>query len=176
MVERLADKDRTTWRNKVVDVRNWYDFAAQEIERESGSIRSCYDGGSGQSGGEKAKLAFTILVAALAYQFDVDLTGDTPGRFQFVVVDEMFSKVDGPNARYALKLFKQFGLQLLIVSPLTANARITEPYVDRYLHTVKNPETHHSQLYSMTAQEYEQVVKQFSANGNQKTKPRITAK
>ena len=176
LVERLADTERTTWRNKVVDVRNWFDFAAQEIERESGNIRSCYDGGSGQSGGEKAKLAFTILVAALAYQFDVDLNGNAPGRFHFVVVDEMFSKVDDQNARYALRLFKQFGLQLLIVSPLNANARVTEPYVDRYLHTVKNSDTHHSQLYSMTAQEYEQAVIQFSANGDQKAKPRVTAK
>lgn len=175
LVERLSDKERATWRNKVVDVRNWYDFTAQEIERESRIARSCYDGGSGQSGGEKAKLAFTILVAALAYQYDVDPTGDSPGRFHFVVVDEMFSKVDDQNARYALRLFKQFGLQLLIVSPLTANARVTEPYVDRYLHTVKNSDTNKSQLYSMTAQEYEQVVTQFSQNGK-KEKPRVTAK
>ena len=164
-VERLADKDRTTWRNKVIDVRNWYDFAALELDRENGAVKSCYDGSSGQSGGEKAKLAFTILVAALAYQFDVDPNGDTPGRFQFVVVDEMFSKVDDQNARYALQLFRQFGLQLLIVAPLDAKARITEPFVNRYLHVVKEAATQRSQLYSITAQEYEEVVKEFSSNG-----------
>jgi uncharacterized protein YPO0396 len=176
LVERLADKDRTAWRNKVIDVRNWYDFAAQEIDVETRKIRSCYDGSSGQSGGEKAKLAFTILVAALAYQFDVDPRGHTPGRFQFVVVDEMFSKVDDQNAQYALKLFRQFGLQLLIVAPLDAKARVTEPFVDRYLHTVKDPATSHSHLYSMTAQEYEEVVKQFSGNGHLKPKRRMSAK
>ena len=85
----------------MIDVRNWYDFAALEIDRETKKIRSCYDGSSGQSGGEKAKLAFTILVAAVAYQFDVDPRGNTPGRFHFVVVDEMFSKVDDQNAKYA---------------------------------------------------------------------------
>ena len=137
---------------------------------------SCYDGSSGQSGGEKAKLAFTILVAALAYQFDVDPAGNTGGRFQFVVVDEMFSKVDDENARYALQLFKHFGLQLLIVAPLDAKARITEPFVDRYLHVVKDTSTHHSQLYSMTAREYDDVVNQFSSSGKVKTKRRPTAK
>lgn len=176
LVGRLSDKEKRTWRNKVIDVRNWYDFAAQEIHRESGEIQSCYDGSSGQSGGEKAKLAFTILVAALAYQFDINPTGDTPGRFQFVVVDEMFSKVDDENAQYALKLFKQFGLQLLIVAPLDAKARITESFVDRYLHVVKDDTTNRSQIYSMTAREYDEVVKQFAGNGKPSKSRRIVAK
>lgn len=166
LVERLSDKERTTWRNKVIDVRRWYDFSAEEIERDSKTKRSCYDGSSGQSGGEKAKLAFTILVAALAYQFDIDPNGNTPGRFQFVVVDEMFSKVDDQNAEYALKLFKQFGLQLLIVAPLDAKARITEPFVDRYLHVVKDSMTNCSQLFSMTAREYDEVVNHTNKNGH----------
>ncbi|MEM8671634.1 MAG: ATP-binding protein [Planctomycetota bacterium] len=173
LVERLGDKDRTTWRNRVIDVRNWYDFAALEIERESGETRSCYDGSSGQSGGEKAKLAFTILVAALAYQFDVD---PAPGRFQFVVVDEMFSKVDDQNACYALQLFKQFGLQLLIVAPLDAKARVTEPFVNRYLHVVKDAKSQRSQLFSMTAQEYEEVVNEFAPSSSGKSKRRSVAK
>lgn len=164
LVQWLADKERTSWRSKVIDVRNWFDFAAQEIESQTGAVKSSYDGSSGQSGGEKAKLAFTILVAALAYQYDVDPNGETPGRFQFVVVDEMFSKVDDHNATYALQLFKQFGLQLLIVAPLDAKARITEPFVDRYLHAVKDAETSKSLLYCMTAQEYEEVAQAFTGN------------
>lgn len=176
LVERLGNKEKSLWRNKVIDVRNWYDFAAMEIDRESGNTLSCYDGSSGQSGGEKAKLAFTILVAALSYQFDIDPTGTTPGRFQFVVVDEMFSKVDDQNAAYALELFKQFGLQLLIVAPLDAKARITEPFVDRYLHVVKDAQTNRSQLYSMTAREYDEVVSSFASNGKSKAKRRKAAK
>ncbi|QDT98784.1 ATP-binding protein [Gimesia aquarii] len=168
LVERLSDKEKTNWRKKVIDVRNWYDFAAEEIELQSGLTRSCYDGSSGQSGGEKAKLAFTILVAALAYQFDIDPVGNVPGRFQFVVVDEMFSKVDDQNAEYALKLFNQFGLQLLIVAPLDAKARVTEPFVDRYLHVVKDPETNCSILHSMTAREYDEVVQKVSHNARPK--------
>lgn len=176
LVERLSDKEKTSWRKKVIDVRNWYDFAAEEIELQSGLTLSCYDGSSGQSGGEKAKLAFTILVAALAYQFDIDPTGNVPGRFQFVVVDEMFSKVDDQNAEYALKLFNQFGLQLLIVAPLDAKARVTEPFVDRYLHVVKDPTTNCSILHSMTAREYDAVVNKVSRNGRSKANQQQTTK
>ena len=158
LVTRLGDRDNTRWRDKVIDVRRWYDFAAREVETDTGSTRSYYEDSSGQSGGEKAKLAFTILVAAIAYQYDLDPTGNTPGRFHFVVVDEMFSKIDDRYAEYALKLFEQFGLQLLIVAPLDAKARVTEPFVDCYLHVVKDEKTDLSQMYSMTAREYEEVV------------------
>lgn len=158
VVARLGDTERTRWRDKVVDVRNWYSFAAHEIDNETGETCSFHEGGGGQSGGEKAKLAFTILVAAIAYQYDIDPTGMTPGRFHFVVVDEMFSKIDDQNAAYALKLFEQFGLQLLIVAPLDAKARVTEPFVDNYLQVVKDEATGRSKLFSMTAREYEEVV------------------
>ena len=165
LVERLGDSEKTRWRDKVIDVRNWFNFAAREIEKESDKTRSFYEDSSGQSGGEKRKLAFTILVAAIAYQYDLDPSGRTPGRFHFVVVDEMFSNSDDPNSQYALKLFEQFGLQLLIVAPLDAKARVTEPFVDSYLHVVKDDKTNRSQLYSMTAREYEEVVKGFTGNG-----------
>ena len=165
LVARLGDSEKSRWRDKVIDVRNWYRFAAHELEKETGTTRSFHEGSTGQSGGEKAKLAFTILVAAIAYQFDIDLEEQSPGRFQFVVVDEMFSKVDDQNAIYALKLFAQFGLQLLIVAPLDAKARVTESFVDQYLQVVKDETTNHSQLYSMTAREYEEAVKQFANNG-----------
>lgn len=159
-IESLIDRlrEESSWRDKVIDVRRWFDFAAVEVQRETGAIQSRYEDSSGQSGGEKAKLAFTILVAAIGYQYDLDPTGRTPGRLHFVVVDEMFSKVDDRYAEYALKLFQQFGLQLLIVAPLDAKARVTEPYVDSYLHVVKNEESKQSRIYSMTAREYQQVL------------------
>lgn len=162
LVACLGDTEKTRWRDKVIDVRNWFTFAAREVDRESGDTRSFHEGSTGQSGGEKAKLAFTILVAALAYQYDLDPHGAQPGRFQFVVVDEMFSKIDDQNAEYALRLFEQFGLQLLIVAPLDAKARVTEPFVDSYLQVVKDEATGRSQLLSMTAREYEEVVQQFA--------------
>ncbi|MEC8557310.1 MAG: SbcC/MukB-like Walker B domain-containing protein [Planctomycetota bacterium] len=152
LIRRLREEER--WRDKVTDVRRWFDFAARELDAVSGEERSCYEDSAGQSGGEKAKLAFTILVAAIAYQFDIDPSDDDDDRFHFVVVDEMFSKVDDRYAEYALQLFEKFGLQLLIVAPLDAKARVTEPYVGCYLHTVKNEKSRTSEVISMTATEY----------------------
>jgi uncharacterized protein YPO0396 len=164
LVARLADSEKARWREKVVDVRNWFTFAAREVDRETGDTRSFHEGSSGQSGGEKAKLAFTILVAAISYQFDLDPEHPRPGRFQFVVVDEMFSKIDDQNAEYALRLFERFGLQLLIVAPLDAKARVTESFVQSYLQVVKDDTTGKSQLFAMTAREYDEVVGQFAVD------------
>lgn len=174
-VERLREQGR--WRDKVTDVRRWFNFAAREIDEHDGSERACYEDSSGQSGGEKAKLAFTILVAAVAYQYDVDPTRDESDRFHFVVIDEMFSRVDDQYAEYALELFERFRLQLLIVAPLDAKARVTEPYVGNYLHVVKDEADNRSEIYSMTAREFESTV-DFSPthhnNGDQRDNTRDT--
>lgn len=157
-VAKLRDDGNTRWREKVVDVRNWFNFAAREIVKETGEPRSYYDGGTGQSGGEKGKLAFLVLVAAIAYQYDLDPDATTSERFQFVMVDEMFSRSDDAHAEYALDLFARFGLQLLIVAPLDAKARVTEPYVGTYLHVVKNKQTNRSELISITADQLNDFV------------------
>ena len=156
LITRLREEDR--WRKKVTDVRRWFDFAALEIDEATDKERSCYTDSAGQSGGEKAKLAFTILVAAIAYQYDIDPDAEHSDRFHFVVVDEMFSKVDDHYSEYALELFRKFGLQVLIVAPLDSKARVTEPYVGCYLHVVKSERTNQSEIFAMTAKEFENAV------------------
>ncbi len=158
LVEKLRDESNTRWREKVVDVRNWFSFAARELVEATGEVRSFYDGGTGQSGGEKGKLAFLVLVAAIAYQYDLEPDAEVSDRFHFVMVDEMFSRSDDHHAEYALELFERFRLQLLIVAPLDAKARVTEPYVGTYLHVVKNKETHRSDLLAITAEEMHQSI------------------
>jgi uncharacterized protein YPO0396 len=156
LIQKLRDEER--WRDKVTDVRRWFDFGAREVELATGLERSYYEDSAGQSGGEKAKLAFTILVAAIAYQYNIDPLQANQDRFHFVVVDEMFSKVDDRYAEYALQLFEKFGLQLLIVAPLDAKARVTESYVGCYLHTVKDERTKTSEIITMSAAEYEEAM------------------
>ena len=156
LVEKLRDENNRRWRDKVTDVRRWFDFVAAVINRETLETISVYQDSSGQSGGEKAKLAFTILVAAIAYQYDLDPEHPTPDRFQFVVVDEMFSRVDDQHAEYAMELFRQFGLQLLIVAPLDAKARVTQPYVGCYLHV--NKRENRSEIFEMTATAFADVM------------------
>ncbi len=152
LIAKMRDDSNERWRQKVVDVRNWFNFAAREIVKATDQSRSYYDGGAGQSGGEKGKLAFLVLVAAIAYQYDLDPDARESQRFHFVMVDEMFSRSDDQHAEYALELFEQFGLQLLIVAPLDSKVRVTEPYVGTYLHVVKNKQTNRSDLFSITAE------------------------
>lgn len=163
LIVRLRDDENRTWRNKVTDVRRWFDFVAVVIDRQTNKAVSIYQDSSGQSGGEKAKLAFTILVAAIAYQYDLDPEHPVSDRFHFVVVDEMFSKVDDRHAEYALELFKQFGLQVLIVAPLDAKARVTQPYVGCYLHAVKKDDR--SAIFEMTAREFEEFASHEGTDG-----------
>jgi len=151
-------RDETRWCEKVTDVRRWFDFAAHELDAQTEREWAYYEDSTGQSGGEKAKLAFTILVAAIAYQYDLDPTRPASDRFRFVVIDEMFSKVDDQYAEYALELFKRFGLQLLIVAPLDSKARVTEPHVGCYLHVVKDLQTNCSEIFSMTAREFDEAI------------------
>lgn len=157
LVGRLRDDANLRWREKVIDVRNWFKFAAREFDSVTGESGSYYDGGTGQSGGEKGKLAFLVLVAAIAYQYDLRPDEPDCDRFCFVMVDEMFSRSDDARAKYALDLFERFGLQLAIVAPLDAKARITENYVGMYGHVVKDANTNRSQLISLTAEQYRKV-------------------
>ncbi len=150
MIARLRDEPR--WREKVTDVRRWYDFAVRVFDPETDDEHGYYTDSQGQSGGEKAKLAFTILVAAVVYQFDIDPDASSSGRFHFVVVDEMFSKVDDRYATYAMQLFEKFGLQLLIVAPFDAKAKVTEPFVEQYLLVTKRE--NRSQVITMTAKQF----------------------
>ena len=152
MIVRLREEPR--WREKVTDVRRWYDFAVRVFDPETNEQHSYYTDSQGQSGGEKAKLAFTILVAAVVYQFDISPDAASSDRFHFVVVDEMFSKVDDRYATYAMQLFEKFGLQLLIVAPFDAKAKVTEPFVEQYLLVTKNE--NRSQVITMTAKQFKE--------------------
>ena len=154
LVDKLRDEKNFRWRDKVIDVRRWFCFSAQEVVTETGETEGCsyYDGGSGKSGGEKARLAFLVLVAAIVYQYDINPDDATSNKFHFVMVDEMFSKTADKYARYALDLFKQFGLQLLMVAPLDAKARICEPYVGVHAHVVKDAKTNESEILSYTSE------------------------
>jgi len=123
LVERLngrqgqADLD-ARWRTKVTDVRNWLEFGAKERWRADGGEREFYRDSSGKSGGQKEKLAYTILAAALAYQFGLGDTHSRKRHFRFVVIDEAFGRGSDDRTRYGLELFRTLDLQLLVVTPL----------------------------------------------------------
>ena len=149
--EGQSEMDRR-WTTKVTDVRNWFLFAASERWREDGSEHEHYSDSGGKSGGQKEKLAYTILAASLAYQFGLEI-GETRSRsFRFVVIDEAFGRGSDDSAQYGLELFKKLNLQILIVTPLQ-KIHIIEPYVDS-VGFVVNEEGRASMLRNLSIEAY----------------------
>lgn len=145
-------REKPDWAAKVTDTRTWLTFAVEELRREDNGQENYYSDTGGKSGGQKAKLAFTILASAIAYQYGIAKDAANPDSFRFVVVDEMFARSDEANSKYALQLFAKFKLQLLIVCPFDARARVVEPFVSSY-HLSLNPTTQASSVRTITAEE-----------------------
>ncbi|HEY2791620.1 MAG TPA: SbcC/MukB-like Walker B domain-containing protein, partial [Micromonosporaceae bacterium] len=147
----FADIDRS-WARRVTDVRNWFVFTASERWKSDDSEHETYADSGGKSGGQKEKLAYTILAASLAYQYRLGDDMGAPDTFRFVVIDEAFGRGSEESARYALRLFDRLGLQLLIVTPLQ-KIHVIEPYVAA-VGFVDNPDGRRSRLQSMSIEEY----------------------
>lgn len=149
--EGLSEQDRR-WTAKVTDVRNWFLFAASERWREDNSEHEHYSDSGGKSGGQKEKLAYTILAASLAYQFGLEWGAVRSRSFRFVVIDEAFGRGSDESTQYGLKLFRQLNLQLLIVTPLQ-KIHIIEPFVSS-VGFVHNEGGRASKLRNLSIEEY----------------------
>lgn len=147
----LTDQDRR-WTSKVTDVRNWFFFGASERWREDGTEHEHYSDSGGKSGGQKEKLAYTILAASLAYQFGLEWGAVRSRSFRFVVIDEAFGRGSDESAQYGLKLFAQLNLQLLIVTPLQ-KIHIIEPFVCGVAF-IQNDEGRSSKVRNLSIEEY----------------------
>ncbi|MCC5840587.1 MAG: hypothetical protein JJT96_10715 [Opitutales bacterium] len=143
------------WTRRVIDVRNWFIFRADEFFRASGEHRQSYTGASGKSGGEKNRLASTILATAIAYQYGISVRNRQTETFRLVAVDEMFSKTDDEFSAYLLELFKEFHLQLLIIQPLDAKIHLVQKYVERYHIVTKRSEF--SNVRTISVHEYNRI-------------------
>jgi uncharacterized protein YPO0396 len=149
--EGMTDQDRN-WTRRVTDVRQWFVFSASERWRDSDAEYENYTDSAGKSGGQKEKLAYTILAASLAYQFKLDWGAARSKSFRFVVIDEAFGRGSETSTRYALSLFTRLGLQLLIVTPLQ-KIHVIEPHVSA-VGFVDNVDGNYSRLLCLTIEEH----------------------
>ena len=153
-----TDKDEN-WTNKVTDVRQWFTFSASECWRVDDVEYENYTDSGGKSGGQKEKLAYTVLAASLAYQFKLDWGTKRSKSFRFVVIDEAFNRGSETSTRYALDLFTRLGLQLLIVTPLQ-KIHVIDPYVEA-VGFVDNPTGSYSRIQGMTITQFRTSRKEF---------------
>jgi uncharacterized protein YPO0396 len=151
--EGLTDGDRR-WTAKVCDVRNWFLFAASERWRADETEFEHYSDSGGKSGGQKEKLAYTVLAASLAYQFGLEWGAVRSRSFRFVVIDEAFGRGSDESAQYGLRLFQQLNLQLLIVTPLQ-KIHVIEPFVAS-VGFVHNEGGRDSRLRCLSIEEYQE--------------------
>ncbi len=149
--EGQTDADRA-WTRRVTDVRNWFTFSASERWRATDEEWEHYTDSDGKSGGQKEKLAYTILAASLAYQFKLEWGAAKSRDFRFAVIDEAFGRGSDASTRFALDLFQRLGLQLLVVTPLQ-KVHVIEPYVAG-VGFVDNRTGEESRLQNLTIEEY----------------------
>ncbi|UCN00024.1 hypothetical protein LCX93_10910 [Sulfurimonas sp. SWIR-19] len=149
--EGYVDVDKR-WRKIVTDVRNWFTFSAIEKYMSDGSTKEYYEDSGGKSGGQKEKLAYTVLASSLAYQFGLEYEKIQSRSFRFVMIDEAFGRGSDESTRYALRLFEKLKLQLLVITP-KQKINVIEPFV-KSVHFVANPSGMDSSLISMQIEEY----------------------
>ena len=150
----IAKMDKEEWRKKVMDVRSWFSYKAEEFYKETDQKFKTYESMGQLSGGEKAQLTYTILGSAIAYQFGLTKEGLQSNSFRFIAIDEAFKAQDEDKARYLVTLCKQLHLQLLVVTP-SDNIHIVENDIS-FVHFVERKEERHSWLYDMPIEQFKE--------------------
>ncbi len=158
LIEQMRNEPK--WTQKVVDVRYWHLFNVVERYREDDSEKECYSDSGGKSGGQKEKLAYSILAAAILLQYGLideqsHLNIAVKRRFNLVVIDEAFARGSKDSTRFGLELFKKLGLQLLLVTPLQ-KLDVIEHYVQQ-VHYV-DIQNNLSILLNMTIAKFREIL------------------
>ncbi|SDF93567.1 Uncharacterized protein YPO0396 [Methanolobus vulcani] len=157
---KTADTVDNNWTNKVTDVRNWLNFSAAERLLSDGSEKEYYSDSSGKSGGQKEKLAYTILASALAYRFGPAGDKSESNSFRFVIIDEAFGRSSDESTEYGLELFKKLNLQLLLIIPLKNSIDVAIDYVN-YIHLISNRDGNYSMIKNFTMKQYEEDKEKY---------------
>lgn len=127
LVKRLGSQETAdkNWRSLVLDVRQHVEFVARELDSEKNEVE-VYHSGAGKSGGQRQKLAATCLAAALRYQ----LGGQDRAlpSYSTVVLDEAFDKADPEFTALAMNIFKTFGFQMVVATPMKSVMTL-EPFI-----------------------------------------------
>lgn len=159
-IEPLISKlDKEEWRKRVMEVRSWFSYKAEEFYKETNTKFKTYENMGQLSGGEKAQLTYTILGSAIAYQFGLTKEGLQTNSFRFIAIDEAFKAQDEDKARYLITLCKQLHLQLLVVTP-SDNIHIVENDIS-FVHFVERKEEKYSWLYDMPIEQFKEEKASF---------------
>jgi uncharacterized protein YPO0396 len=118
------DPEKRRWRARVLDVRQHVEFAAEELDTETGGQLELFRGSAGKSGGQRQKLTATCLAAALRFK----LGGSDGGMSTYaaVVLDEAFTKTDDEFTRTCMHIFTELGFQMIVATPIKSVMTLEE--------------------------------------------------
>lgn len=151
IIRRFTNHDKDTF--EAIDVRNHYEFEAHEKRRDTGEKVDWYKDSDGRSGGEKEKLAYTVLAACLSYQFGMNDSNSKNQAMRFVLIDEAFRNHTDDSAEFALDLFREIGMQLILVTPGCSKSYLIEDYIGGVGYLVKDGESH-TNIRNMSVETY----------------------
>lgn len=155
LIDKLTSND--DWRKRVTDVRNWLKFLAKEFNREDMKRPTkVYENTTKLSSGEQAQITYTIMGAAISYQYGILKDGMNTNSFRFICVDEAFAKQDEEKADYLMDLAKKLNLQMLLVTP-DDKIQIAEPYISG-VHIVHRVNNRNSRIYDMTIEQAKKII------------------
>ncbi len=155
LIDNLTAKE--DWRKYVTDVRNWLRFLAKEFYREDlKRPPKIYDNTGKLSSGEQAQITYTIMGAAIAYQYGILKDGMNTNSFRFICVDEAFAKQDEEKADYLMDLTKKLNLQMLLVTP-DDKIQIAEPYISG-VHIVHRVNNRNSRIFDTTIEQAKKII------------------
>ena len=78
-------------------------------------------------------------------------------------VDEVFSKIDMDNSCYAMELFKEIGLQMILVTPMD-KINIVEDYIAS-VHITEKQNDNTSRLLNITIDRYQKEKERVTTSG-----------
>ncbi|MBA3664563.1 MAG: AAA family ATPase [Bacteroidetes bacterium] len=155
LIDKLTAND--DWRKRVTDVRNWLKFLAKEFYREDMKRPpKVYENTAKLSSGEQAQITYTIMGAAIAYQYGILKDGMNANSFRFICVDEAFAKQDEEKADYLMDLAKKLNLQMLLVTP-DDKIQIAEPYISG-VHIVHRVNNRNSRIFDTTIEQAKKII------------------
>lgn len=155
LLKTLNEDER--FKRKVLDVRNWFQYGAQELYSQDNTQKQYYSDSSSLSGGQKTKLTYTILAAAISYQFGIAANVENNSSFRFVIIDEAFSKIDTKNSEQVMAIFNDLDIQVMVVTP-NDKINVVEDYISS-IHIVDKSNTNDSRLIYMSIEEYKEKAK-----------------
>lgn len=150
---------------KGANPNNWDVYAVAERRRDDPkTIVYWHSDSDGGSGGQKAKLTCTVVAAAISFRMAHTRNRDS-NAFRLVMIDEIFQKSDDVNSAYALEIFEQFDLQLLLATPRDGRLKLVIPYVGSF-HLFQNPTKASSSVVSITPEQAGQASSDLEAEGD----------